>query len=385
LQNPLTALEFSAQEPFWFSLFFIQGVFLIRANSQTYGEANHLAAGYSYLATGDFRLNSEHPPPMKELGALPLFLIHKLPFKPDPQRWHDRADYSIGNAFLYKSTLPADRILMLSRLPNLVLGSLLVAFISWWAYRLWGSCSAFVAMALASFEPTLIARSSLVTTDLGVTLFIFLTIYLLWEYTNRPRWRLLIAIGISAGMAQIAKFSGVLLIPIVVLIFATSLISRSEPYFELPMRKKENHRKHIVHAGLLFCFIACIAALTIPPAYFFKGFSYWIDGFEKVRSHAQSGHEAFLLGEITHRGWISYFPVAFMIKTPVASLALIFASLVFYRSGKSLETRQLTFLILPAVVLFGAAVVSKFNIGIRHILPVYPFLFVLTSRLRTVQ
>ena len=45
--------------------FFVQGIFFIRANSQTDDEANHLAAGYSYLTTGDFRLNSEHPPLIK--------------------------------------------------------------------------------------------------------------------------------------------------------------------------------------------------------------------------------------------------------------------------------------------------------------------------------
>ena len=56
-------------------LFFAQGIFFIRVNSQTVDEAAHLGAGYSYLTTGDFRLDSEHPPLIKELQALPLFLF----------------------------------------------------------------------------------------------------------------------------------------------------------------------------------------------------------------------------------------------------------------------------------------------------------------------
>ena len=103
-------------------LFFIQGIFFIRANSQTYDEAMHIAAGYSYLAKRDFRLEPQNPPLIKELQALPLFLIHKLPFSPDSQHWRDGAGYLIGQDFLYKSTLQADRMLALTRFPNLFLG-----------------------------------------------------------------------------------------------------------------------------------------------------------------------------------------------------------------------------------------------------------------------
>src|SRR5438309_8384159 len=67
--------------------FIIQGIFFIRANSPTYDEAMHVAAGYSYLATGDFRLEPENPPLIKEILALPNFLIHNIPFRPDPRHW----------------------------------------------------------------------------------------------------------------------------------------------------------------------------------------------------------------------------------------------------------------------------------------------------------
>jgi 4-amino-4-deoxy-L-arabinose transferase-like glycosyltransferase len=154
-------------------LFLIQGIFFVRANSPTYDEAMHLAAGYSYLATGDFRLEPQNPPLIKVLLALPLFLGYGLPFNPDPQQWRDGTEFFIGQDFLYRSTLPADHMLIVSRLPNLLLGGLLAMLTGWWAYRLWGNRAALLAMALASFEPNLVAHSSLVTTDIGVTLFIF--------------------------------------------------------------------------------------------------------------------------------------------------------------------------------------------------------------------
>jgi predicted membrane-bound dolichyl-phosphate-mannose-protein mannosyltransferase len=186
---------------FFYSFFVAQGISFIRANSQTIDEAAHLGAGYSYLATGDFRLDSEHPPLIKKLQALPLFLHYKVPFDPDPHQWNERNSFVVGHDFLYKSALGADRMLALARLVTLGLGGCLLVVIGLWAYRLWGSAAALLAMSIACFEPNLIAHSSLVTTDIGVTLFIFLVVYLLWEYVNSPTWARLAVTGICTGMA----------------------------------------------------------------------------------------------------------------------------------------------------------------------------------------
>ncbi len=76
-----------------------------------------------------------------------------------------------------------------------------------------------------------------VTTDIGVTLFIFLAVYLLWEYVNRPTWWLLVATGISTGMALLSKFSAVLLIPMIALIVAASVLIGSERHVLLPLKR----------------------------------------------------------------------------------------------------------------------------------------------------
>ncbi|HVO91577.1 MAG TPA: hypothetical protein VMT22_02000 [Terriglobales bacterium] len=80
--------------------FVLQGVWFIRANAPTYDEAMHLAAGYSFLAAGDFRLEPQNPPLIKTWLALPVRLIYRLPFSPNPQRWRDANDYPIGQDFL---------------------------------------------------------------------------------------------------------------------------------------------------------------------------------------------------------------------------------------------------------------------------------------------
>jgi 4-amino-4-deoxy-L-arabinose transferase-like glycosyltransferase len=367
-------------------LFLVQGILSIRANSQTYDEATHLAAGYSYLVTGDFRLDSEHPPLIKELQALLLFLIHRLPFNPDPQQWRDGDGYFIGRDFLYKSVLPADQMLALGRLPNLFLGSVLVALTGWWAYRLSGNHAALLAMALACFEPNLVAHSSLVTTDIGVSLFIFFAIYLLWEYVNLPTLGRLAAIGVSTGMALVSKFSAVLLIAILALIIALPLLIGRHPYILLPLKATQNEpRRMLLQATLVFFLILFFASLIIPAAYFFQGFQPWLSAYSGFLTLAQAGRPAFFLGEYSNQGWWNYFIISFLIKTPIGSLILIVASLVFYRVGTPLRRHEAVFLLVPIIIFFLTTSQAKVNIGLRHILPVYPFLFVLASRLATVS
>ena len=307
-------------------MFVGQGVFFIRANSQTVDEATHLAAGYSYLTTRDFRLDAEHPPFIKELQALPLWVIYELPFRPDLRQWRDADQERIGLDFLYNSPIPADQILAWSRFTNLFLGVLLVALIGWWAYRLWGSLPAMLAITLASLEPNLVAHSALVTTDLGVALFIFLTVYLLWEYLQLPTWYRLVAVGVSTGLALASKFSALFLVAALSLILALLVIAGE--HCALPLNKTRIDRwPKIVQAGTLFLIVLFVAFLIIVPVYFFQGIVPWVTGLREFLGHADTGHLSFFLGNYSYQGWWDYFGVAFLIKTPIGSLLLIAASL----------------------------------------------------------
>src|SRR5262245_12173393 len=283
--------------PFLLIAFVAQGIFFIQGNSQTIDEAMHIAAGYSYLATRDFRIEPQNPPLIKELLALPVFITYGLAFRPDPQHWRDAEGYLIGRDLLYQSRPTADQILTLSRSANLLLGGVLVGLTGWWAYRLWGSGAALLAMALASFEPNLIAHSSLVTTDMGVTLFIFLTVYLLWEYVNQPKWSFLVGAGICTGLALVSKYSAVLLIPIIALIVSASLLTHRESNIFLHKTWNSTKPRHgFLQATALLSFILVVALLMIPLAYLFQGSQLWLSGFYQFLSLSQEGLPAFFLG-----------------------------------------------------------------------------------------
>ena len=374
-------------------VFFGEGLTFIGANSQTFDEAMHLTSGYSYLATHGFRMWPQDPPLIRELSALPAYLLYRLPFQPDPQVWNRPDPYFYGDSsmewilptgFLYHSAVPADRLLDLSRVPNLLLGVVLVGLIGWWSYRLWGLAAAIVGMWLAALDPNLVAHSSLITTDLGAMLFSFLTLYLLWEYTARASPWILVAIGLSLGLALVSKYSTVLLFgSIAVAVVADRVplpgIGRSE--------EEETIVARLLKGSAVAVAIVAIAALVFPIVYFgfHQGFATWIAGLQKVRALEKLGNPAFFMGQLSIHGWWSYFVVAFLIKTPVATLFLIFAALALYRAGIPLRRKELVFLLVPALVFIAAPSCGRIDIGLRHILPAFPFLFVLASRIATVR
>jgi hypothetical protein len=369
--------------------FAAQGWAFIRANSQSHDEAVHLTAGYSYLATHEFRLNPEHPPLLKELAALPIYLRYRLPFSPARNLWErkDEAEkWTISRDFIYHSSVPHDELLTLGRLPGLALGSLLVALVGWWSYRLWGPGTAVLGTALAAFEPNLVTSACLITTDLGSALFIFLTMYLLWEYGNHPSPLLLLGSGITTGLALASKLTGVLLFGMGGVILAAHVLLTNSPLFPpVQGRAAPGRGTRLKQAVLIALVVAVLAALTVLCTYFWRGWSTWLYGFNWQMTKSEVGHQAFFLGHYSRDGWYAYFPVAFLIKTPVASVALILASLVLFRAGTPLRLREALFLLLPVVVFLALMIPAKINIGVRYLTPIYPFLFVGAARLATLS
>jgi hypothetical protein len=369
--------------------FLAQGWAFIRANSQTHDEAVHLVSGYSYLATHEFRLNPEHPPLLKELAALPVYLRYRLPFRPAPHLWNREPEaekWAISRDFLYHSGVPHDDLLTLGRLPGLVLGALLVALVGWWAYRLWGGKAAVLGVALAAFEPNLVTNACLITTDMGSALFIFLTMYLLWEYGNsRSPW-LLLGAGVTTGLAMASKVTGVLLFGMGGVILLAHVLLPNSPLFPADTAASGPPRGvRLKQAVGIAAVVGVIAALTILPPYFFQGWGRWLYGLQWQMTKGRLGHVAYFLGEYSDQGWLLYFPVAFLIKTPLPTVLLIAASLLFFRAGTPLRLREALFLLLPVVVFLALMVPAKINIGVRYLVPLYPFLILLASRLATVS
>jgi len=195
------------------SILFFQLIFSIPQKSLTYDEIAHLSAGYSYLKTGDYRMNKEHPPLAKLLAGIPLlFLRASIPL--EDYSWREGREWLFGREFFYHNKIDADRLLFYGRIPIIFLSLLLGFFVFQWAKNLYGLNAGFFALFLYIFCPNIIGHSQLVTTDLAASCFIFLSVYSFWFYLNQPRKRNLVFAGITLGFALASKFTTVILFPI---------------------------------------------------------------------------------------------------------------------------------------------------------------------------
>src|SRR5688572_22506999 len=151
--------------------------------SATWDEPMHLTSGYAALAAHDHRLDPSHPPLVRMWAALPLLFTDHAPLDTrtvDHARgleWLQGA-YGFAHRFLYVDN-DADRLLYRARFMIVLLGVVLGILLFCWVREWVGFAPAAVALALYAMEPNIAAHAALVTTDLGVTCFMFGAVYFL--------------------------------------------------------------------------------------------------------------------------------------------------------------------------------------------------------------
>jgi 4-amino-4-deoxy-L-arabinose transferase-like glycosyltransferase len=366
-------------------LLLLQGLVFITESSQTSDEAAHLAAGYSYLLTRDFRLNPEHPPLLKELAALPLLPLRlEFPFGP---LWEIAEEWNIGRLFVHENRVPNDTLLLLGRLPTLVLSLLLGFSLYHWARRLFGAPGALLGLSLYVLDPNVVAHSGLVTTDLGVSLFMFLAVYAFWCWSARPARRTLLLFGLAVGAAFASKFTAAWLLPILAAL-GVSLLALRAPLPRRPLRDAARLEAPAATAvgrlgalGTAAAAVIAIAFVVITLSYAVSGLPAFLEGWDRSLHHSAIGHRAYLMGEVSESGWWYYFLFAWLIKTPPGTIVIVAASIVAMALGRRRNARDELFLWLPVLITIAITCAWKVNIGLRHILPIYPFLYLGAGRL----
>jgi hypothetical protein len=117
-------------------------------------------------------------------------------------------------------------------------------------------------------------------------------------------------------------------------------------------------------------------------------------GLFMVFLRATGGNTTYFLGDVTNQGWKSYFPVVYAIKEPLALHIFTIIALLILAAGGTLIAWKKIFKSFPqflknnfteiAMLIFlaiywGASLTSNLNIGVRHILPTFPFVYILIS------
>ena len=387
----------------------------VRRESQTWDEGDHIFAGYMSWTRADFGLNPEHPPLLKLLATAPLLpLPLNVPALQD--RYFKEEAFLGGKEFLYRND--ADAILFRARMAAAAL-TLLTALLVFAATReMFGTCAAFVALALLAFEPNLLAHGALVTTDAGISCFMFATVYAFYRYAKAPSpWRLLV-VGISAGLALAVKHSGIFVFPMLFLLAVCEVVRQR---FAARRNSNSNDEAATGSGRRALKFAASLVAVTVVALavlWAFYGFRYqarpeglqlnpplaeyaralkpheawvisslaswralpesYLYGMADVRLTADF-YTSYVLGKTYAHGVWFYFPVVFVIKSTLAFLALLLLAAAAVVTRRLNCWREVLFLTVPPAFYFLVAINAATNIGVRHILPLYVFISALAG------
>jgi hypothetical protein len=380
----------------------------VRQQSQTFDEGVHIFAGYRYWKNFDFGANPEHPPLVKLVAAIPLLRLPlRVPFIPDAD--FKMVEYKTGGEFLYGND--ANILLWRTRMAAAVFTICLGLTVFLVANSMWGAGPAFLALTLLVFEPNFLAHGALVTTDIGVTFGIFLGVGSFYFYLKKPSALRLAGAGVAAGLCLGAKHSGILLFPMLLFLALAELLPLRDP----ATRKfaRDITKKAVRQAVSL----AAIVAISLAVLWSFYGFRYAarpgglsvnppLPEFAKYMGHNSSAivlqiarwhllPESYLYGVVVLSSpgtiptlifgkyypaaqWF-YFPSIFIVKSTLAFLVFCcLAPLGAGLRGRQFR-REFLFLVIPPAIYLAVAMSSGINYGVRHLLPIYPFLIILVS------
>jgi hypothetical protein len=350
--------------------FFLQGLFACRVKSPTNDESLHIMAGASYVATGKIVANPQHPPLIKELSGLSLALAGirwrnptPAPLENLPAGW----EWAAGNRFLAESGVV--RTLFRARLPLLLLSSSMGLLIYWWGRELSGTAAGLGATFLFAADPTMVAHGYLVTTDAGVTAFSLLFLLCLFRYFRKPGLGRLVLAGLTLGLALCAKFSAVFLLPIAAVLLAANWL--------WPLSPRENAaRPGIVSLASDMAILSLAAIAVIQICYFsVRGpLLYW-QGLGRVNADHTTAFRAYLGGQLKPR-FVSYFAMAWLLKEPLATIALAVGGAIVALRGRAIPRVAKLFLAVPPAVFFAACMVWADDLGVRYEMPAMVFGYV---------
>jgi hypothetical protein len=364
-----------------------------RVFNQTWDEPAHVASGMQWLDRGEYTYEPLHPPLARVLVALGPRLagIHSA--------GHDNV-WLEGNSILYAGGA-YHRNLALARLGVLPFFLLACLVVFAWTRRAAGDGAAVCAVLLFSTLPPVLAHAGIATTDMAVTATIALALYCLTLWLDQPTRLRSVALGGTVALAVLSKLSALLFLPAALV--AIALGRRGERRETKPAAgPNRTTRLRLTYAAALLTVWAgyrfavgplvppersrpVAASATSPsldrlaqanvfpaPALF--------EGIGQLAAKNRAGHKSYLLGEVRTTGWWYFFPVALAVKTPLPFLLLAGAGLVgAWRgySGPGRRRRLEPGLIALAILL--VCLPSRINIGLRHVLPMYPFLAIVAG------
>ncbi|HEY0701222.1 MAG TPA: glycosyltransferase family 39 protein, partial [Candidatus Acidoferrales bacterium] len=389
----------------------IQLALSVHGESISWDEGDHLFAAYMSLKTGDLGLNPEHPPLVKMVAALPLLAMHDLRVPPLQNRNFKVEAFLDGREFNAWNWQKGH--LYRARLAVTIFPMLLALLVFLAAREMFGTTAGFIALALIAFDPNFLAHGALVTTDTAATCFIFASIYAFYRYLKSPSIPRAALLGLATGLAFASKHTGVLIVPMLIALAICEIIRH-------PRRaagETQDCRKTLT--GQLLGALSIAAVVSLAVLWAFYGFRYnarpaplalnpplsvsletiskpwegkllgsiarakalpesYLYGMADIQA-VDDSYTAYYFGKTYPHGIHRYFAGVIAIKSTLPFLILMLIAIFAIATKRFRATREIWFLLIPPAIYLIVAMSSQMNIGARHILPIYPFLYVLAA------
>ncbi len=387
-------------------LFFASCVHTAKRDSVSWDESQHLYSGWLSWERGDFGYNPEVPPLVKMWDAIPLLHreIRQPAFTGDQFK---KEGFVVGQRFLAANGI--DRTLIPARIMASLLTVLLATLLFFCAREMFGDKPALFALLLFCLDPNFLAHGAYVTTDIGAAFTTLAAVYAFYRYVKRPTIAKMILVGFAVGLAMTAKFTGVFIVPVLILIAAIDFW-RSKNKAEGVQSASPRQMVLALAVALMiglgwvwtlyhFRYAARPGSLQLNPASqqylqeLTSPLNRWalttvsklhllpeayIYGLADTKISAAS-LPSYLFGRDYPGAPHWYFPAALLIKSTLPFLILFALTMVVVFRGRWQKRREVIFLTVPSLFLFLLCTTSDLGIGYRHLFPIFPMLYILIA------
>lgn len=388
----------------------------LRRNFVVVDEFGHIPAGVHHWRTGQFPLYRVNPPLARMVAVLPMLAagpatdFHHVDYQPG-----NRSDWDVGRDFAAANGDRYVDLVRLARLPGVAWSLLGAWLIGRWCRELYGEAAACVGVALWCFDPTVLAFARVVVPDLPSAVAALAAVYAYWRHLRSGSWASAFLAGLLLGIAELTKFTLVILYPVL-------------PLIRLAHRRGPGTVKG--WGGLSRdAVIVLVSVWVINLGYGFdrsfwavKDFSFcsrllggdairatdqspqvgnrfwgtplgelivpvpaeYLRGIDAQRSDFEQGFRSYLGGQWRERGWCYYYLYALAVKEPLGTLALVawgLALTVRRHPAAAHPADELAVWLPAAAVLVLVSSQTGFNHHMRYVLPAFPFAAVATGKL----
>lgn len=345
--------------------------------SATWDEPYAILSGYLQVIAGDFRLTPENPPLLGLIVTAPLKVVGVLPPDLPTGPIAPGSVPSWGTTFLFQAGNRHDLALFFVRMAVMALTVLAMTLLVRTAHRAYGARGAWLCAALCAFEPNWIAHGHIAAWDGIATATMTLTVVALGGWLANPTKINAVLTGAGLGLALSAKHSALALGPVIILSLVVYLLTR--PADEA--RRRWRSRAHLLQATGHSLIVLSVALFVLGASYNLRfDFASYVESARSIYRLNNPNYENYLLGEFRRGPFLSYYVVAWLVKTPSVSLPILLLGVVAFWRKASLRVVPALGL---AVVMLIATAFNPYQIGIRHFLPAIPCLILLASSAAT--